>query len=278
MLSVKYSQRVHVLKDHHELALLFSVSPRYYSRMIKWNSESEFEVDGTTFLLEYFPGPGIMSVMKERFQVDVYESLAKQLGPNSNMMEVGIRSGASTALMAVLFKPRCLSAIELKKQGTKPFKEFLETHPDGNRIKAHFGCDQGNVAHLSEIVNGDFGGEQLDIVADDASHQLAPSTTTFNYLFPRLRPGGIYVLEDWSWEHYAEATSGLEYWEELVSQFGRLTLKMVLACAYAPDVFASLKLQRGIAVLQRGPAELEPAGFDLDNYLGTRGKGLLAKD
>lgn len=40
----------------------------------------------------------------------------------------------------------------------------------------------------------------LDLVIDDASHLLTPSTATFNPLFPCPRPGGLHVIEDWSWD------------------------------------------------------------------------------
>jgi predicted methyltransferase len=35
----------------------------------------------------------------------------------------------------------------------------------------------------------------LDLVVDDTSH-LGPTRASFNTLFPRLRPGGVYVIED----------------------------------------------------------------------------------
>ena len=40
-------------------------------------------------------------------------------------------------------------------------------------------------------------GEPLDLVIDDASHLYGPTMASFEVLFPRLRPGGLYVIEDW---------------------------------------------------------------------------------
>ena len=45
---------------------------------------------------------------------------------------------------------------------------------------------------------------QLDLVIDDASHLLPETTASFNVLFPRLRAGGLFVIEDWSWQHYRD--------------------------------------------------------------------------
>ena len=37
----------------------------------------------------------------------------------------------------------------------------------------------------------------LDIVIDDCSHLAEPTRLAFETLFPRVRPGGFYVVEDW---------------------------------------------------------------------------------
>jgi hypothetical protein len=37
----------------------------------------------------------------------------------------------------------------------------------------------------------------LDLVIDDASHLYEPTRTSFDALFPLLRPGGLYIVEDW---------------------------------------------------------------------------------
>jgi hypothetical protein len=38
--------------------------------------------------------------------------------------------------------------------------------------------------------------QELSIVIDDGSHKDALSIATFEYLFPKLAPGGVYVIED----------------------------------------------------------------------------------
>ena len=44
--------------------------------------------------------------------------------------------------------------------------------------------------------------DELDLVVDDASHTYEETKASFEFLFPLLRPGGIYVIEDWSWAHH----------------------------------------------------------------------------
>src|ERR1044071_9872210 len=53
---------------------------------------------------------------------------------------------------------------------------------------------QGVVADLEKILAH---ADPIDIVIDDCSHLAAPTRLAFNTLFPHVRPGGFYVVEDW---------------------------------------------------------------------------------
>ena len=41
---------------------------------------------------------------------------------------------------------------------------------------------------------------RLDLVIDDASHELHATKASFETLFPLPRSGGWYIIEDWIWE------------------------------------------------------------------------------
>lgn len=63
---------------------------------------------------------------------------------------------------------------------------------DEERIKTWRG-DQTDLNFLDQI-SGSIGG--LDIIIDDGSHVPAHIIRTFEYLFPKMKSGGIYVVED----------------------------------------------------------------------------------
>jgi predicted methyltransferase len=65
-----------------------------------------------------------------------------------------------------------------------------------HNIKTYWGANQGNSTRLREIVHTEFQ-ESLDLVIDDASHMYALTKKSFETLFPLLRPGGLYIIEDW---------------------------------------------------------------------------------
>ena len=82
--------------------------------------------------------------------------------------------------------------------------------------KAHiFGFDASDFSHIKHprftFVRGD--GRSIedisklsdsapgfDVILDDGSHTSYGQQLAFNYLFPKLRPGGIYMLEDPQWQ------------------------------------------------------------------------------
>ena len=63
---------------------------------------------------------------------------------------------------------------------------------DDERIRTWQG-DQTDLEFLDRIC-GDIG--DLDIVIDDGSHVPSHVIKTFEFIFPRMSPGGIYVVED----------------------------------------------------------------------------------
>ena len=69
-----------------------------------------------------------------------------------------------------------------------------------NRIKIYQGS-QVNPEILDKIVaeNGEF-----DLIIDDGSHINEHIITSFKYLFPKLKMGGIYVIEDLQTSYWAD--------------------------------------------------------------------------
>ena len=65
----------------------------------------------------------------------------------------------------------------------------------------HFSTSQSDRKILEHIVRNELA-DELDLVVDDASHTYEQTKASFEILFPLLRPGGIYLIEDWSWAHH----------------------------------------------------------------------------
>lgn len=72
-----------------------------------------------------------------------------------------------------------------------------------DRVRPVFRVSQDDQEQLSSLIQTLWGAEaELDLVTDDASHLYRPSTATFDALFPRIKEGGFYAIEDWGWPHW----------------------------------------------------------------------------
>lgn len=78
------------------------------------------------------------------------------------------------------------------------------------RIHLTLGVDATNADQMSTIRLPD----QVDIILDDGSHRLRDQEATLRILWPRLSPGGYYIVEDlvvgklpWSLEHAEQVPS-----------------------------------------------------------------------
>ena len=119
------------------------------------------------------------------------------------------------------------------------------------------------------------GDAPLDLVVDDCSHLYEPTRASFNELFPRLRPGGLYVIEDWRWAHPAldADDDGLFEGETPLT---RLVFEIVLALPSVPGLIADVRIDLESVWVERGEATVEPAGFDIAECCRPRGRRLLA--
>lgn len=157
-------------------------------------------VDGVTFTYAEAAG---YSESSEHFYlckpgplVDEYMLLLSEV-EDRDMLELGIWQGGSTALAALAGRPRKLVSID-KADPVPALDDFIRERDLGDRVRPKYGIDQSDQGALLSIAHAEFDG--LDVVVDDASHLLAPTRSSFEALFPLVRPGGRYLIEDWHWE------------------------------------------------------------------------------
>jgi len=78
----------------------------------------------------------------------------------------------------------------------------------GGRIYVYQAA-QNDAKALGDIVNKKLG-RQPDVIIDDASHHNALTPQTFRILFPLLKPGGLYFVEDVHTSYWREHFGGDE--------------------------------------------------------------------
>jgi predicted O-methyltransferase YrrM len=242
-------------------------------------------VDGIEFSISY-----VGTSTSRRFIIRKPPELirkVRQLAPafrSGNIVELGIADGGSTALLALAVEPSKLVSVELDAIPVQALTELISERDLGDVVRPYYGVDQADVHRLSEIIEKEFLGTPIDLVIDDASHLYEQTRASFEVLFPRVRPGGLYIIEDWAADHQwahgirqvlADPTSPHH---EAVSNevrhhsdgtapskqpLSRHVVELLLARACSGDAVAEVHIDSNWVSVVRGPARLDAGHFRL---------------
>jgi predicted O-methyltransferase YrrM len=253
--------------------------------MLSWADDEHFVVGETRFealLPEAFmhsahPREGEFPIFKPRSLIERYAALIAELGPQ-HVFELGISMGGSTVFFTELARPRRLVAIDRKplERVMDRVERYAADKGLSGVVRTFGEVDQADRRTLAQIVEEEFVGASLDLVVDDCSHLYEPTRASFNELFPRLRPGGVYVIEDWVWAH---TPLDSEYPEGLLPDrvpLTRLLFEIELAIPAVPGLITEISIDAEAAVIRRGGAQVDPSAFEISACSNPRGKALLA--
>ena len=219
--------------------------------------------------------PNDFVLLKSPGMVEEFIAAARALQP-SNIVELGIFRGGSVVAYNELLKPRKLVAVDLMPSTNPHFDAYLRRPEVAGHVSVHHEVNQADHARLAEICATAFHGEPIDIVVDDASHFLNETRESFRALFPRLRPGGMYVIEDWAWAHW----SG-DYWQkERGGDYFRgkepmssLIVELMVMAASRPSLVERVVIKPSSVFITKGPEQVAP-GFDPAGTWLNRGEPL----
>jgi hypothetical protein len=251
--------------------------------MLTWQSEERCVVGGNVFQtlpvdLLARDKPSISTdgadflLFKERPLVERYVELLEELRPG-NIVELGIMEGGGTAFLYELARPRRLVAIDRRRPLGSALRDYLAARDLDRTMRIYDDVDQADRRRLAEIVEEEFDDQPLDLVVDDCSHMYEATRASFNELFPRLRSGGLFTIEDWPWAHEEPVA---EMWADQVP-LTRLLLELVVALPSLPGLISEITINAEAVQIRRGDASVDPLGFDVVGGLDEAGRSLLAK-
>jgi len=248
---------------------------------LRWNGTESLRVGDIEFFLSIDPDTYSVPSTTERFvllkakgQIDF---LARHAPTNvKNIVDIGIYRGGSVVLYQELFSPKRIVGLDLTSTREDALDRYVAQRSLGEAIRLYYETDQADRELLSTIMSENFGDEPLDLVVDDASHLYEPTKASFNLLFPRLRPGGVYVIEDWGWAHWDDAyyQSATNYYADEQTALSKLILELVMVSASRPTMISEVHLRPAIAHFVRGDAAISP-GFDIASSYLSSGRQLL---
>ena len=232
-------------------------------------------IDAPGNYARYKDSDHVLYMHKSVGQVNAYISLARDLERSGRRMrdclEIGVFRGGSAVFLHELFGLSRLVCIEKYSRPIPLLEAFAATHPT---LRAFYGVDQADAGRLRQIILEQFP-DGLDLVIDDASHLYEESRISFETAFPFLRPGGLYIIEDWPWAHQPDAQEPQHYLAHAVA-LTNLIFELTVAFAVDHGVFSRIVHTLGFTWIERGSRNLPQDGsFRVDDYLLTRGRPLV---
>lgn len=196
---------------------------------------------------DYVGDPAPRFMQKDRHLVDYYIKMRERIGQAENLLEIGVLHGASSIFLHQLFEPTRMVCID--ESGPKPTLEAYRNEGHLDAIRPRYGIDQADRKAISAILDSEFDGP-IDFAIDDASHLYGPTRATFETVFPRMRSGGVYVIEDWQhWGDLGDRPALTDFIGELVTELG-----------YGRDIIRDIGFGPSLAWVKRGDAPI-PNGW-----------------
>lgn len=139
-----------------------------------------------------------------RYLAEYLRLFGDELDSIRRIVELGVAEGASLLAWSRLCPEAVCLGVDLHRPAR--LESALARLGIEERLKLVVGDHNEPERFASGIPEG------VDLIVDDGSHLLAPTKRCFLTLFPKLRPGGWYCIEDWGagyWESFGGPESGV---------------------------------------------------------------------
>ena len=261
-----------------------------------WQTRTSFELQGyhfdipnsmKEFLTPTEPShPDSFYLGKTTPMIGAYLRQLRERMP-SRILELGVYQGGSAAFLQLLAKPQRMLAMDLSTDRLPLLENFIEKEKLTKRMHMKYGIDQADKETVRGLVAEHLGeGRSVDLVVDDASHLLAPTRASFEAVFPYVRSGGSFVIEDYASlqivcnGHLDRALDGEQGPATLVKHALRdglqddlrplhaMAVEVMLASILEPTIFAKVIVDRHWLRIVRGSKHIEePENFRLADYV-----------
>jgi SAM-dependent methyltransferase len=185
---------------------------------------------------------------------DIYDRyLSTYVGKNPTILEVGIAHGGGTELLLEYFDR------DVTLYGIDYDTRFLDHKFGDARVYHEFGDQSKPEFWKSYLTNK----PDFDIIIDDGGHEMMEQIITLISTFPRLKDGGIYIVEDTHTSYWEQWNGGFDKSNTFVS-FAKSLVELLhkdhIKDRSAPqdliNIFTNLKcvtFYNSVTILEKGP-------------------------
>jgi predicted O-methyltransferase YrrM len=227
-----------------------------------------FHIGDAEFLLDTRPGAqrgtsadNQFILVKNQGCLDFYRNWAFE--KPRTIMELGMFEGGSMVFLDKIFSPSRLVGLDIRRQPIAALEAYKQSRP---HIKTYYGRSQDGPETL-QAARENFP-DGIDLVVDDASHKYPQTKAAFAMLFPLLKAGGQYVIEDWAWSHAPAAQKEDAVWAKDDALTNLVFELVVMAASFG--VVKSLHVRKELVCIVKGHGKLPDSPFDVSAHLRGR--------
>lgn len=144
--------------------------------------DQQFDLKTLPEFCDSFPTDKCMN--KHGF-VEIYEPLFSSMRTDSiRFFEIGILNGVSHLMWRTYFRNAAIFGIDIRDYSRQSRGSGIMT----------FVADQSNRDDLNAFV--DASGGNFDVILDDGGHAMDHQQVSLGNLFPQVKPGGMFIIED----------------------------------------------------------------------------------
>lgn len=134
---------------------------------------------------------------------DAYESLfmypetSRRFAESSRddvklMMEIGVADGSSLLAWLEVFPNATIVGMDIHPAAKVREEHNKKHHTEPSRLEFYLG-DQRSKEDCERATAS----RQFDLIVEDATHQLEDTLRTLYWMWPSVRLGGMYIVEEW---------------------------------------------------------------------------------
>lgn len=179
--------------------------------------------------------------LKNKFTFRTYEELFGRFRhKNPVILEIGVRGGGGTELFYKYFEDQCeIYGVDIEERVKRIQKKYPQT-----QIFIGDQADPVFMKHVAETI-----GKPIDIVLDDGGHFMHQQIRSFEALFPFVREGGVYVIEDVQTSYNEKFNNHTT--PTLVEYFKTMTDKVVQGSLGSESQVKSIQFYKDMVAIQK---------------------------
>lgn len=209
-------------------------------------------------------------VLKPKSSFDRYRDIVG--AEPKSVLELGVFEGGGAVGLAGLWPNAKIAGIDIRAPNPA-LDAHLANFGLKDRVRLHYGVSQDDAPALQHIIGASFA-DGIDFVVDDASHYYEHSRRSFEIVFPYVKPGGLYVLEDWGWADWQDWQDGKNVFADKKA-LSNLAFEFVMLAGSSPQLVESVHVTWGFVAVRRGYNKQSlQSPMKLEEHYFSRGKKL----